>query len=235
MTRVCGVPRRKTTREKGQVAIAILVVVSMLTATIGVVYTVAATAIARIELQNALDAGATAGAAVIADGLNLIAVTNGLLLTLGLGGLLSGGATLKYAQSVQRLQNAVISATPKAALATALSIAMSQGAELAAPIPGRGRGWPSLMVKRAYFLPSIFGKTFPLWIEDKFKPTSCGRFGDRVVMLTGVTRVTFPVGSSKILTAKAFGAVAGGRVLGEAVFWPLPEPGYFPRLMADER
>jgi hypothetical protein len=222
-------------REAGQVLIVALVVLSLTCTAIGVTYTVAQTTIARIELQNAVDAGATAGAAMVADGLNLLAITNSLLLTLGFGGFFSGGATLKYVRSVQRLQDAIISTTPKSAAAIAISTAMNQGADLASPIPGRGVGRPSLMVKRAYFLQGLLGKSFPLWVEDKFRATPSARFGDRVVMIAGVRRVKTLTGGTVLLSAKAYGAVSGSRVLGETVFWPWPEPGYFPRLMADER
>lgn len=223
------------TREDGQVLIVALVVLSLVGAALGVTYSVAQATIARIQLQNAVDAGATAGAAMVADGLNLLAISNGLLLTLGFGGFFSGGSTLKYVRSVQRFQDAIISTTPNSAAAIAVATAMNQGADLAAPIPGGSGGRPSLMVKRAYFLPSLCGKAFPLWIADKFRATSRGRFGDRVVTITGVRRVKTLTGGSVLLVAKASGAVTGSRVLGETVFWPWPEPGYYPRLMGDER
>lgn len=235
MKRAVNTSRRNRFRQAGQVATVALIVTSLLVVSAGVAYTVATVVVARIELQNAVDAGATAGAAVIADGLNLLAVTNGLLLAMGLGAFFSGGSTLRYVRSIQRWQDVIISSTPRGAMATAIATAMSQGADLSAPIPARKKGWPSLMVKRVHFLPVFFGKAFPLWVEDELRPTPAGRFGDRVVMLTAVKRVENLVGGTTYLTAKAIGAVSGRRVLSEAVFWPPPEPMYFPRLMADER
>lgn len=130
----------------------------------------------RIGLQSALDAGAQMGAAVLADGLNSIALANGILLALGIGAFFSGGQTLRFVRAVQWLQDRTAALAPYQAVGTALTVARKGGAEVVFPLNGlSGGAWPSLMVKRAYFLPWIFGRKFPLWMEDALRTARASR------------------------------------------------------------
>jgi hypothetical protein len=182
----------------------------------------------RLTLQNGVDAGTTTGAAILADGLNTVAVTNQALLALGIGALLGNGQFAQWAVQLQRMQDEVIRRTPDLARQAARTTAIGLGAHWAA-FPGEGQRWPGLMVRRMYFLPWFFGRRFPLWLADDLRPVGERRWGDRVLYLQGwrLARrgaVVLPLRAG----AGAAAARPGG---GGRSSWPLLAADYDSRLI----
>lgn len=174
-----------STRERGQALVAALLAVTLA----GVAWETLLSGWTftrhRLLLQRGVDAGATAGAAVMADALNSLAITNAGLLALGVGALLGNGESARWAAQIQRAQDEIIRRTPALAEKVALGVSAAQGAHWAQLVKGTGGRGSSLMVRRVYFLPVFFGKRFPLWIADDLCTVEGRRWGDRVIELTG--------------------------------------------------
>lgn len=219
--------------QKGQ---ALVLMAGLLTLLVGFTAILADLAIMinrKVELQNALDAGALAGASVLADGLNTVALTNSIMLALGIDAFFSGGASLQAIRKIQSVQNQVAQWTPRVAVATGIRTAQSQGAENCVPLNAlSGKTLPALMVERAYFFPKIFGHTIPLWMKDAGKKSKGKPFGDRFLRLGG--RSNGPVSwGLELLGAKdaarshyffssAEAGTWGERIIGRWIIWPLP-------------
>lgn len=171
--------------ERGQALVAALLAVIMAGVAWDALLTGWALTRHRMVLQGGLDAGATAGAAVMADALNTLAITNAALLGLGVGALLGSGESVEWARRIQRAQDEIIRQTPGLVEKVAIGTSALQGAHGARLSRESGDGWPSLMVRRVYFLPGIFGKNVPLWIADDLTAKGGRRWGDRVVKLSG--------------------------------------------------
>lgn len=232
--------RRRLT-ERGQALAFIALFLAVLLVLTAVVTDLGEVILWRMQVQNAVDAGGQAGASILADGLNIIAITNDALLALGIAAFFSSGATLEKVRQLQDLQDTVARNTPRLSLAYAVKVALENGATGLVPLNGlTGGKEPSLMVSRAYFLPDLFGHRVPLWMKDDFKSSRTKPFGDRFVRLGGWRRDGPTLFGGKLLglglqTGRPYSvaeaAVYGYRVLGRWVLWPLPVPKYRARLV----
>ncbi len=227
--------------EKGQALAFVGLLLALILVLTAVVTDVGEVVLWRMGVQNAVDAGGEAGASVLADGLNIIAVANDALLALGIAAFFSSGATLEKVHQLQELQDDIARLTPGLSQAFAVKVAMENGASGAVPLNGlTGSKEPSLMVSREYFLPRLFGRRFPLWMKDDFKASRARTFGDRFIRLGGWRNNSPTLFGGKLLglrlqTGRAYSlaeaAVYGYRVLGRWVLWPLPVPKYKARLV----
>ncbi|MGE5507430.1 MAG: hypothetical protein ACM3RP_02915 [Chitinophagales bacterium] len=176
---------------------------------------------ARLQLQNGLDAGATAGAAVLADGINAVAALNGVLLALGIPAMMGQGAAAAAARKIQALQDQTIRLTPALAQGEACAAAMTSGATVAFVPAHQGEKWPGLMLKRVYFLPELFGHAFPLWVSDNLRRTAGRRWGDRVIFLEGWTLAGRGALRAPLqATAGAAASCTGGGASSFPLLWP---------------
>lgn len=215
-------------RSRGQALVATVLTVALAGAaweTLAVARTVTET---RLKLQNALEAGATAGGAVLADGLNLLAVSNGVLLGLGIAAIVGWGSAAEAADRLQRYQDEVIRRTPGLATQTAIATAVANGVHWAGLARNSGEEWPRLMVRRVYLLPWLFGESFPLWIADDLRPVAGRRWGDRVIYLKGTRVASHSALHLPLYTGSAGAAAREG---GRRSSWPLLIPGYDSRLI----
>lgn len=182
---------------------------------------------ARLSLQNGLDAGTTTGAAVLADGLNTLAVTNVGLLALGIPSILGWGEGVQLVRELQHFQDQVVARTPGLARSAAWAAATAQGAGLV-DLSSDGRARPSLMVRRVYLLPWLFGSTFPLWIADDFRPGGDNRWGKRVLRLRGL-RISRR--GAVVLPLRTESAAAATFPGSRRSALPMLEPGFESRLI----
>lgn len=229
-------------RERGQALIPVLLVLGTMLITTALALGVSRAVNARLELQNAADAGAQRGASAVADGLNLIALANDGLMALGIAALLGWGEGWQYARQLQKAQDAIVEGTPGTAVSLAIEATMRAGADGAVPLNAlTGSLLPKLMVKRAYFLPGIFGERFPLWIRDDFRSSAQKPFGERFVRIgawktlkadSGLADLLPQAGQARTMSAVAEAGVWGGTI------WPdfskdpnPPNPGYRARLI----
>jgi hypothetical protein len=214
--------------QRGQALVAVLLVVVVAGAAWEALGLASAASRDRLALEAGLEAGATVGAAVLADGLNTVAVTNVALLALGTSALLGFGEGAAWAVRLQEIQDQVVKGTPVLAKQLAWATAMANGAQLARPLPGVEGKWPDLMVRRVYFLKPLFGTKFPLWLADDLHEVGGRRWGNRVVFVEGWGTARW---RALPLPLHSRTGAAASRTGGGASGWPLLWPSFDGRLI----
>ncbi|NLY54940.1 MAG: hypothetical protein GX058_00355 [Firmicutes bacterium] len=165
--------------------------------------------VARLELQHIADGSALQAGSIMADSLNLIAITNGMLIGAGISVFFSKGATLKWVRSIQNLQDQVIQATPSAASLAAIMYGLEQNAKTVGVVIDA----PEMCVQRHYL--NILGlKRIPLWCKDS---------GD---LQQRKTVVSWSLSDNRKWVTTAASIPTGGRLIGKYVLWPLPAADY---------
>ncbi|MBO8127385.1 MAG: hypothetical protein H0Z38_09155 [Firmicutes bacterium] len=198
--------------ERGQALIVLIFVLAgMVVLACGLAET-ASQVVDRLKLQNLADGSALQAGVVMADGLNLIALTNASMLALGIGAFFSGGKTLSYIRKIQRFQDQLIRSTPKLAAYSALLFGIGEEMDFRYLMEK-----PEMRVKRRY-LKFLWFK-IPLWCEDASdihrRKTTVAFFRNH--------------GGDWATTASSF--PRGGRLIGKYILWPLPSPDYEPYLV----
>ncbi|MDI6870289.1 MAG: hypothetical protein QME79_02825 [Bacillota bacterium] len=219
---------RSAAGERGQVVVAAVLAVVLAGLAWEALVTAWAATRDRLVVQNSLDAGVTTGAAVLADGLNTLAIINRALLALGITAMLGRGEYAYWAAQLQRAQDEVIRRTPALAKQAAWGTAVGLGAQGVRFPPGAGGQWPSLMVRRVYLLPWLLGSQFPLWIADDLHPVRDRRWGNRVVYLEGWRLNRRGAGQ---LPFRARAGAAASRRGGGRSSWPLLATDFDSRLI----
>ncbi len=163
----------------------------------------------RLELQHLADGSALRAGSIMADGLNLIAITNGMLIGAGISVFFSKGATLKWVRSIQRLQDQVIRSTPSAAALAATTFGLEQNAKAFGLVTDA----PEMCVVRHY-LKILWFKKIPLWCKDS------GNLQRRKTVVSW----TLPDDRKWVTTAASI--PSGGRLIGQFILWPLPSAEY---------
>lgn len=217
-----------TLGSRGQAVVGAILIIALAGATWETLAIAWLTGENRLVLQDSLDGGASTGAAILADGLNVLATTNVALLALGITAVLGFGEGAYWAARLQRAQDELIRRLPGLAKQVAWGTAITLGAHWTQPATvGAGR-WPSLMVRRVYLLPQLFGSRFPLWIADDLRPVENRRWGDRVIYLEGGRLVRQGVLN---LPLRARSGAAAAKPGGGASSLPLLTPSYDSRLI----
>lgn len=197
----------KVYESKGQ---ALLVVVFAIAGLLVLATTLAQSSVdvsRRIKLQTVADGAALSAGTIVADGLNAIALSNGIMIGLGIGAFFSDGATLKYIQKIQRFQDEVIKCTPALAMTAAIVHDLS-GCKALRLITKR----PEMRVKRKYL--RFLWVKIPLWCEDSSKT----QLRVAKVSLLSLDGNTWETNSASL--------PRGGRIIGRYIIWPLPAPDF---------
>ncbi|MBI2914370.1 MAG: hypothetical protein HYY08_00440 [Firmicutes bacterium] len=224
-------PENLVTDQSGQSASFMVLFLLSLVLAVGVSVDTAGAVLTKIRLQNAADAAAQAGAAMLADGLNAIAISNDAMLLL-LGASLVNPSALRAVRGIQKAQDTLESASPVLSLAAAEIVATRSKA--AAVVLSS----PSLMVTRVRL------RGVPLWMSDAYESSPQKPYGDRSVAVS-VTPLrkeasflrglrAFPHPSDNGL-AVAEAAAMGGRLTGGPRWAPMVYPSYKSRLVPFSR
>ncbi len=158
--------------ENGQVLGFLLVWLTVFLLFLTLVADVGQVLLTKLRMQNAADAAAVSGAIVLRDALNLIALSNGILV---LSWVISGAP--KTSAGVMLIQDILIAAAPYASFTAAIVAGMGNGADMSyvANVIGSWKVFPSLMVERGYVL------GLRVWVVDTLRPTPERSYGDRFV------------------------------------------------------
>lgn len=223
--------------QKGQALVVVSLLILVAFMVVGITVDVGELVIRNIKLQNAADAGAYRGAEAIALALNTVALGNATIEALGILALFTKGSTFEALRAVQMAQDVIIQTTPAISVATAVLVATGfNDADLAVPLNrlNSDETLPSLMVKRAYLLPILFGNRFPLWIDDAYRSSKQKPYGDRFLRLgvMGSSQKTPFIGKllGKNLSIPVTYAVAEAYVSGGSVLPPFPKWTYKAKL-----
>ncbi len=218
--------------DRGQILIITGFLVMAALLCLGLTIDVGQLLIHNIQLQNTADAGAYRGGEVLASALNTIVIGNGTLIGLGILTIPTHGGTLKEIRAVQSLQDALAQTAPAASVAIAAAVAIGgNNADLALPLNRLTSTsfMPSLMVRRAYFMPFFFGHRFPLWMSDDYRTSSSKPYGDRFLRLGVTTGARSTMFLGRIMQMEFFvpQSLAGAEsfIVG-GNFWPIPRPTY---------
>ncbi len=170
--------------EGGQVLVATATFIVILLLAIVVVGDIGETIVSRIQLQNASDAGALAGATVLKIAMDCLALSNSIVCSFYIGPLFKLPLCIELAFAVAGIQDIVIELAPYLSVIVAVSVAQSNGADMAFVYNDiiDPTAIPSLMVQRK----GRIGKIFPGLIVDHYKRTKDKPYGDRFIRLVAL-------------------------------------------------
>lgn len=183
----------------------------------------------KVELQSAADAGSLAGASLIADSLNTLAVSNWVLVGTTLANIVTLGEVESAIKAINETQQSIIDSAPIISAGIACAITLEQGADVPFKLNRAANGQfcnPSLMVEREKL--TIIGIPTPWFVvKDKLKQIKNRTYGDRYIMM-GALKKSKPTafgGIFKYFNLKSpssislsQAAVEGGKI------WELPAP-----------
>lgn len=161
----------------------------------------------RIKLQNIADGSSLQASTIMADGLNLIAISNAAMIALGVSAFFSSGATLEYIRQIQHFQDEIIAITPKLAITAAFTFQLREQQSIRFISQT-----PDMRVNRAYF--RFLWVKIPLWCKDT----------NQIDRRRTVIRFLY-ANDNKWFTNSA-SIPKGGRLIGKYIVWPLPAPTY---------
>lgn len=171
-----------SSHQAGQVMVIAAAAMGGLLLLMVLVYHLGEVVVAKIQLANAIDAGAQAGGTVLATALNVVTMLNhamsAALSTFQLGAF----------WKAFHMQTAVAQKAPWLAIAVAVETALANGADLAFPMNFvGGSSLPDLQVRRPYFL--FFHIPY---MRDYGVRTRRFPYGKRYVILGGAKRRPAP-------------------------------------------